>query len=450
MKKTMKVCLVLLALALVSANLFAGGAAEAGSGAGKVSNISFMWWGNETRNAATIKAAESFMKENPDVKVTNMPNPFGGYHDKILVQLANGTAPDLLCYSTEWMTEVGFEKEPLLLDLNTVSDYIDLTSVDPAVLSGGVANGKLLGVPTAISGLSFAYYSNAIDAYMKKTGKSAPPTVGGNWTWEEFLQYGKDFHDAMGDDYFFFEYGGDYSGFDNTFCWILSEIAGAPYLDERCNVTFTEADLKKTFDTLVYMTENGIMPDKDYQVEVLSGVNSRDAILAEGKIGSVLHWTSNIQENSVKANAPLVTMAYPVLGRAENDGVFVRPAQFWSIYTKSKDKIAAARLLDYILNSPTAAMDLTLERGVPATAVGRKTLSDAGILSGSIAEATDYLVASADTGYNWFIRVPTVLNEINNSYVNVLLGKESSANAAKRVHAAIVKITTEMRADFKL
>ncbi|MGH0054145.1 MAG: ABC transporter substrate-binding protein, partial [Sphaerochaetaceae bacterium] len=417
---------------------------------GGTSTISFMWWGNETRNAATINAVESFMGENPDVQVTSMPNPFQGYHDKILVQLANGTAPDLFCYSTEWMSEVGFEQNPLLLDLNTMGEYIDLTSIDSGVLSGGEANGKLLGVPTAISGLSFAYYSNAIDAYTKKTGNPAPPTVGDTWTWAGFLQYGKEFHEAMGDGYYFFEFGGDYSGFDNTFCWILSEIAGSPYLDEKCNVTFSEDELKQTFDTLVYMTENGIMPDADYQVEVLSGVNSRDTILAEGKLGSVLHWTSNIQENTVKAGAPMVTMAYPVLGEPTNDGVFVRPAQFWAIYSRSENKVAAARLLNYIVNSPTAALDLKLERGVPVTEIGRKTLSDAAILSGSISEATDYLVASADAGYNWFIRVPTVLNEINNSYVNVLLGKETSSSAAKRVYASIVKITDELRADYNI
>lgn len=447
-KRVLTSMLLILAASLAFANGQQESSAKAGSK--KDSKISFMWWGNESRNLATIKAAEDFMADNPDVKVENMPNPFDGYHDKIIVQLANGTAADLMCYSTEWMTEVGFEPNPALLDLNMVKDLIDTSGIDAGILSGGSANGKLLGIPTAISGVTISSYDNAMDAYIKKTGAPALPTAGDKWTFDDFIAYGKNFHEAMGPDCYFLDFGGDYSGLNNSFCWALSEIGNGPYLDSKCNVNFTEEDLKKTYELFLEMSKTGVMAPGTKQVEILSGVSTRDADLAAGKYALVLHWTSNIQENSKKSKSEMSVVAYPQLGRPENDGVFTRPAQFWAINAKSKDKEAAARLLNYIMNDPKAIMDLKLERGVPATQIGRDTLAKEGILSGTISDATDYLVKSADAGYNWFIRVPLVLTAIDESYVNVILGKISPAEAAKTAYAQIQKITKELREDNKI
>ena len=445
-----KICLVLaMVLAIALFPVFANGEKEADASNG-VADISFMWWGNETRNAATIKAAEDFMKENPSVKVTPMPNPFNGYHDKILVQLANGTVADIFCYSTEWMTEVGFEDNCPLLDLNTVSEYIDFSGIDENLLKGGMANGRLLGVPTAISGQTISFYKNAIDAYVKKSGDKWPAVEGESWTFDDFLAYGKKFHDVMGENYYFLDFGGDWNGFDSVFTWILSEICNSSYIDEKCEIRFTEKDLEKTFDILLEMTEDGVLPSVDFQTEIFSGVSSRDAYLANGQMGSVFHWTSNIQENSVKSNSELVTAAYPILGREENDGIFVRPAQFWSISAKSKNKVAAAQLMNYILNSPTAASDLALERGVPQTKIGRETLAKEGLLSGTIANATDYLIEEADASYNWFVRIPEVLNEINQTWADVLHSKITAQKGAEKLYENLQKIVGNMRKDYNI
>lgn len=453
MDRMRKVFVLAIILFLSISFVFANGSAEnerTSTDKEEISEISFMWWGNETRNAATIKAGEDFMAENPDVKVSFMPNPYNGYHDKILVQLANGTAADLFCYSTQWMCEAGFAENPVLFDINQVSDYIDISTVDEKLLEGGMAQGKLLGVPTGISGFTFCYYEKAIDAYMKRSGQSHPPEMDGSWTIDDFLAYGRNFHNVMGDDYYFFDFGSDISGLTNFFIYLLSEEAGSLYIDERSEMKFTEKDLKNTMDLLLEMTRTGVMAAAPFQYEMLSGVSNRDRYLVEGKFATVFMWTSNTKENSVKADSELVTMAYPQIGRSENDGVFVRPSQFWSISARSENPVAAAKLLDYILNSPKAAIDLGLERSVPPTETGKKALADAGLLSETIYKGTDNVVEKAGASYNWFIMIPEVINEISNTWVNVLLGKTSSDKGAADLYSKISEITENMRKDNNL
>jgi ABC-type glycerol-3-phosphate transport system substrate-binding protein len=452
MKKKVKGFAVVIMLSLVSSLLFANGTAETKPSAQqgpKTSEISFMWWGNETRNEATMKAGDNFMAENPDVKVTYMPNPYSGYHDKILVQLANGTAADLFCYSTQWMCEAGFAENPVLQDLNALSSYVDFSTVDAKLLKGGMADGKLLGIPTGISGFNVSYYKNAVEDYVKKSGKAFPAAMGKSWTMDDFLAYGKDFHDVMGDGYYFLDVG-DINGFDNLFIYLLSEYAGAFYMDDKSNMTFTEKNLQDTLDLLMTMTNTGVLPTPDFQSEIFSGASSRDKYLEEKKFGSVFQWTSNFVENETKARTDLVIMAYPKLGRAENDGLFVRPAQFWSISANSKNKEAAARLLSYILNSPKAALDLGLERSVPSAETGRKALAEAGMLSGNIYESTNYLCEKADASYNWFIMIPEVMEAINNEWSKVLRGKSTTKDSAARLYAQIDSVTKTMRKDNNL
>jgi ABC-type glycerol-3-phosphate transport system substrate-binding protein len=125
--------------------LYAGGGQAQPQGSVTDSNTaSFMWWGDENRHKATNKAVEEFLKVNPGKTITTLPNPFDGYHDKIIIQLANGTAPDLICYSTEWMSEVGFAPNPVLKDLNEFSSIIDFSTKGQKVLADlGVLTGNV-------------------------------------------------------------------------------------------------------------------------------------------------------------------------------------------------------------------------------------------------------------------------------------------------------------------
>ena len=449
MKKLSVLVLVLVSLFMP---LFAGGAGEKADPSAALAaeyepaEISFMWWGNDTRNAATIAAGDIYMEQNPGESIVYMPNPFDGYHDKIIIQLANGTAPDLFCFSTEWMGEVGFAENPVLLDLNLVSDeYLDTSTIDPNLLAGGGYNGKLFGIPTGVSGWMFGYYKAALDEYVAKTGAPYPPAPGETWTLEEMYEYGKAYHEAMGPTSCLFHTSQELGNF---LVYVLSELNGEFYLDESCHLTFTEDKLLEAFKIVKAFTEAGVLPPPALQVEMYAG--GTDNYLATGAAGGAFMWTSNIAEHEGKVNTSVVPMAYPVIGRPENDGLFIRPAQFWSIKSTSEHPNNAAKLLNFIVNSPDAIRALGLERSVPPTQTGQDVLAEAGMLEGNVYESTAYLMESAGAPYNWFILQTQVIDEIEDYYQEVILDKMTPEEAAPSLMASLEKITAEVRANNNL
>lgn len=446
MKTSTKLASMLLILALTTTSfVFANGASEKKENS--TQNISFMWWGNETRNTATTNAGTDFMATNPEVNISFMPNPYIGYHDKILLQLANGTAPDLFCFSTQWMNEVGLEKNPALLDLTTIKDQLDVSGVDSKLLAGGKGRGKLLGVATGISGWNYSYFENAINSYVAKTGDELPPSIGGEWSMEEFIAYGERFHNTMGEDSFFVAFGDDIGA---LFITILSEIANNFYIDAEGNLMFSEADLLKTCDLFIEMTDKGVLPSPTLQVEFMSGPSSLAEMMQDNKIGSIHQWTSNNAQFEAQSKSKLVTLAYPSLGRSQCDGVFVRPSQFWVINASTKNPEVAVSLLNYILNDPKAIKDLGLERSVPPTTVGRQTLKGEGLLVGNAYDSTNYLIENADATYNWFIMVPEVMSTIKNAYTNMILGKVSDTDTANLMYTNISSIMGEIKSNYDL
>ncbi len=438
MKKKMVIGIAILIIATM-VPVFAAGESETAAS----KPVTFMWWGNETRHAATNAAVDQYMAANPDKKVTTMPNPFDGYHDKIIIQLANGTAPDLFCFSTEWMAEVAYTKDPVLKNLYDLSDYIDLSEFSENLYKGGEINGRLLGLPTGISGWTYTYNINKLQEYVQKTGNPLPPGPGESWTFEEFIQYGKDFHDAMGPSSALIATTKD--SLSHFLVHVLSEIAGAYYVNDQAQMQFTRSDLVETLNLFERMTDVGLLPAGRQQVESLSGTTVTTTNVAAGNWAGWYCWTSNVAENEDTSNSPVGIMAYPSLGRPEADGLFVRPAQFWAISRDSKNAEDAARLLNFIVNDPKSIAELELQRSVPPTEAGQKVLADMGVLSGPAYESTRYLMQSADSKYTPFILVAELTEALRNEYSKFIVGSQTVDKTADSLMSQFDSILSRIR-----
>ena len=409
-----KIISAMAVLVLCTGLVFAGGSSEKAAESG-TPTISFMWWGDDARNQATNQAVADFMAANPGIKVTSMPNPFDGYHDKIIIQLANGTAPDLFCFSTEWLSEVGYEDNPVLLDLYSVTDTLDLSTLSESSAKAGEVNGKLLGIPTGISGWSWYYSLNAMNEYCEKTGEPLPPGVDGSWTIDEFMEFGAKFHDVMGDDIFLFSPSRD--AVSHLMFYILSEYA---------------------------------LPEGTAQVESFAGNTITTTHQTNGTWVGTFDWNSNVVAFSNNTGSEVGIFAYPTIGGEEFNGLFVRPAQFWSISSKSKNVNSAAILLNYILNDPTAALDLGLTRSVPPTAAGQNVLAEAGQLVGPTYDSTQYLQSVAASSYHPFILLTEVKDAVVTEYSKFIIGEQSLDDTTANLMRKIEKAAADTREDMGL
>ena len=436
MRKFTILCAVFLLAGTVG--LFAAGGSQQPSSGGAVqadtNKASFMWWGDEPRHKATQKAVDEFVKVNPSKTITPLPNPFDGYHDKIIIQLSNGTAPDLICFSSEWMAEVGFAKNPVLKDLKELSSSLDFSGLNAALLGGGTINGRLLGIPTGVSGWSINYNKNVLSQFAAKSGKGLPPAPGQTWTVDQFIEYARAFKQTMGPDYALI--GTSVDGLGHILVYTLSEIAGKFYISDKAELLATEQNIVDTFKLFARFTEAGVLPAPNLQVESIGESTVNTTNVASGKWAGFFSWTSNIPQNAVNSSSEISLMAFPVIGRPEHDGLFVRPAQFWSIPNASKNQITAAQLLNFIVNDPKAIAALELQRSVPPTEKGQKVLADLGVLSGPTYESTAYLMQVAASSYSPFILVRELMDTLRNEYTKFITGNNTAEAAGKAVYTS--------------
>lgn len=435
---SIKKILVLFVIFLLTGGILAfaagGGQQTAGGTAQQAdtNTATFMWWGDEPRHKATQLAIDEFTKAFPGKKITPLPTPFDGYHDKIMIQLASGTAPDLVCFSAEWMSEVGFANNPVLKDLKELSSIINTSDFAPALLGGGTINGRLLGIATGISGWSMNYNINVFTEFSKKSGKPLPPKPGESWTMDQFIEYARVFKQTMGPDYCVI--GTNFDGLGHFLVSMLSEIAGKYYVSDKAELQVTEQNLVDTFKLFARFTEAGVLPAPNLQVESLGSPTVSTANVAAGKWAGFWSWTSNIPQNAVDSNSDIGLMAFPILGRPEYDGLFVRPAQFWVIPSASKNQVTAAQLLNFIMNDPRAIKALEVQRSIPPTEKGQKVLADLGILSGPTYEATAYLSKVAAASYSPFILVREIQDIFRDEYTKFITGNQTAEAAGKAVY----------------
>jgi oligogalacturonide transport system substrate-binding protein len=439
--------LVFVVLMTVSFGLYAGGTNQPSGGAGADSNTaSFMWWGDENRHAATQKAIAEFEKANPGKKITALPNPFDGYHDKIIMQLSNNAAPDLFCYSTEWMSEVGYAKNPVLKDLNELSAVIDFSTFNKTLLAGGSVNGKQLGIPTGISGWTFVYDKKIYNEFVGKSGRSLPPAPGEKWTVEDLISYAQAFKQTMGADRALIATADTELAY--FIVYMASERAGKYYVSDRAELQVSEQDIVETFKLFTRFTEAGVLPAPALQVESLGDTTVTDMNHSTGKWVGSFCWTSNIPEFARRHQISVDDvgiMAYPIMGRPEFDGLFIRPAQFWSIASASKNQKTAAELLNFIANDPAAIAALEMQRSVPPTDKGQKVLADLGILIGPVYTSTQYLLQSAGAPYTPFILIPELMDTLRNNYSSFIMGRATAEAAGKAVYNDWQRMLTNIR-----
>ena len=117
----------------ITAEASLGQGAQASENGDSSEEITFCWWGGDSRHEATEKAVEAFMKKYPEIKVTTEYGAWSGWEQKQSLALSSGTAPDLMQINWNWIDNYG-KNGTTFLDLNQFSDIIDLTQFPEEVL----------------------------------------------------------------------------------------------------------------------------------------------------------------------------------------------------------------------------------------------------------------------------------------------------------------------------
>ncbi len=418
MKKSI---ILLLVMSLVTSLLFAGGAGE-GTSSSQASGaeLRFLWWGGDSRHTPTLAALDKYQELNPDVVIEGEYAGWDGYYQKIVTQIAGGTAPDLIQIDQPWIVDlcskgdVFAEIDPNVVDLST----FDMTFVNSLC----TYNGKIIGLPTGTN-----VNTVLVDKEMLKAAGIDPET---EWTWENIITNGKKMN-AYNPEWHLISAGPDHIRF--WFEVYMAQLCGG-VVDNDKNVMFTEAQGTQAFEYFQKWFDNGVVAPLSETSIFYQKINeSPDWI--NGKNALMWVWVSSMQKDM--GERKMETTKLPVMENAVQTGVLVRPSQILVINNASKYKEQAMEFVDWFFNDPEAAVILNQCRGIPSSSVARETLEKEGLLNELFTNATNEGLSQAglpQSKYQMNSEIMQVMQDVIDEFG---YGKLTANEASKKLISSL-------------
>jgi len=391
-----------------------------------VVEISFAWWGDTMRHELYNSIVDLFEAENPDVRVMREPAPWGDYWTRLATQSAGGNSPTVFGMHPQFVSD--YALRGVLMDLSGfVGDgTIETADIAQSVMEGAYINNELTGIPKAVGVQAFGVNRTLLEQF----GLEAPARTE-DWSWSEFEALATDFADATaGEDLFF---SVDHSGDWVYFRWAARQSGGDIYTDDATELGFDEEVLTQWFDFWNRLRDIGATPDAATTVEqgqmawqerrfpagmtAFSAFPANQLTMQQTQIG-----------NEYILDMVRVPQADGETRRAEN---LELPAMSISSTATEAEAKAAARLINFFINSADSLELFQMELGIPANAALVEhilPLLEAPALI--TVEFGESLMEITGAG----VSAPVGAQEIDALFVNVaervMFGELSSADAA--------------------
>ncbi|MGH0053516.1 MAG: ABC transporter substrate-binding protein [Sphaerochaetaceae bacterium] len=424
----MKKTLVLLLIALMAmGTVFATGSKEAAKENGPVT-LRLSWWGGDSRHTPTLAAMDAYMAKNPNVRLEGEYGGWDGYYQKIVTQIAGGTAADIIQIDQPWLAELASKG-----DVFTIIDdsMVDLSQFDAAFLENYCTyEGKLMGLPTGTNVNTFV-----VDTKMLADFGIDPNT---QWTWENIISEGKKVNDQDSSSYF--------SGAtpDILRFWFeiyIAQLAGS-VVDNNKQVAFTQEQGAEAFRYFQrWIDEDIIAPFSQTSLFYQKFQENPDWI--NGNMATAWTWVSSMDKD-IGARENFETRQFPVMEGAVNTGILMRPSQIFVVNNNAENKDEAIKLLDYLFTDPEAIEKLGLARGIPSAAIGRSVLAEKGMITEMAEKATNEGIAQAgdpQSIYQMNSEITQVMQDVIDEFgFGRLTPEEASAKLIKNLEATLASL----------
>ena len=358
-------CMLCLALASASAELKVGSYDPAS--AGNV-ELSFGWWGNQVRDAATKDAMDFFTENYPNVTFNPNAQNWTNYWALMSTYSSNNDLPDLMqqdyAYLQQWV-EAGD-----LLDLTPYveSGALDVSGISQAILDSGKVGDGLYALCAGVNAPALLYNKTLTD--------SMDITVPDNITWEQFEEISRKIYEARGIGVIY----GD--GNSENHITYYARGLGHQALWDANGACITAEEATGYYARLMKGISEGWLFDNN-QIANVEASNIVSHPLVFGATDSSRTWCAFAFSNQLAAFASAAAADNIELGitswasanpQASN---YMKPGQFFSVTTDSKNPDLAVAFLNYLINDPQANIKLRAERGIPANSAVAAEIADA-------------------------------------------------------------------------
>ena len=372
-----------------AASSTASSAAEAASVAGLSSDpvtLTMSWWGGESRHNAYQEALKAFSAEHSTITVNPTFAAWSGWEDTMSTKFAGGVAEDVCQINWNWLYNYSGNGQTFL-DLNSVTDYLDMSQWDDAKLGVcNVANAQQC-VPISMTGRIFYWNMTTFN----KAGITEVPA-----TEDDLFAAGKAFQEKLGDDYYPLHLG----AYDRMILMVfyLESKYGKDWADPTTStLNYTADEIAEGIDFIKSLVDGHvIMPLPTYYGANGDGATHQSNEWITGKIAGIFEWdsaASKYQDALDEENKPGFTVGEEIKFGDYNGG-FSKVSMGMAITKTCKNPAEAATLIEYLWNGDGAAI-MGSECGIPASKAGLATAQAAGKINELVAEANGKVMAFA-------------------------------------------------------
>lgn len=388
MRKTMKQATALTMAAVTALSLTACGggkadapAADSGSAGAESSdgqvNLTFSWWGGDSRHEATEKAIEAFMAKYPNITVTPEYGAWTGWEEKQSLNILGGNAADVMQINWNWI-EAYSNNGANFADLNQYSDVLDLTQFPENAKEQCSVDGKLMAVPVALTGRLFYWNKTTFD----EVGCPIPTDT------ESLLAAGAAFK-AYNEEYYPLALG-EYDRMIFMVYYLESKY-NKPWVENN-QIQYTEAEIQEAMDFITQLEQAHVIPTLATIQGDMADSLDKNAKWIDGKYAGIYEWDSSankfqkaVEESTNKPGQEFVIGDFIKLG--EYQGGFTKISMGLAVAATSEHPKEAAMLINFLLNDPEGVEISSTERGIPCSAEALKILEEKGIGDPLVKEA---------------------------------------------------------------
>ena len=335
--------------------------------------ITFSWWGNDSRHEYTIEAIREFEKLHPEIKVTLEYGDWSGYQDRMAIKMASDTEADVMQINYAWLKQYSPDGNGFL-DLYRQRSYIRLVPFNDAEEKLGTIDGKLNALPISLNAAVFYWNQTLLQSY----GLEIPKT------WDDLFAAAE----KMSPD-------GIYPlEMEPKFFWLIC----ASYVEQQSGrKLFADGELgfgQKEIEEMVAFADRLIQEHVTPRIDDME----RRQIALGGAAGSVT-WISGSEpytDLAAENGYELKVGDYLTMENAKRSGWYYKPAMLYAISATSRYPREAAMLLDFLLSSDTMAVKQKLEKGVPISNLAREALEKNNLLEGFTYDGFEKLETAMD------------------------------------------------------
>ena len=348
-------------------------------------SMTISWWGGDSRHEAYQNAIKEFESEHDNITIEPTFAAWSGWEEKMAAAFIAGNAQDVCQVNWNWLYNYSADGSKFV-DLNTTTNFLDLTQFDQAALDAcTVANAQQC-VPVSMTGRIFFWNMTTFN----KAGITEVPK-----TLDDLKAAGKAFQEKLGNDYYPMHLG----AYDRMILMVfyLESKYGKDWADPTTStLNYSEDEIVEGLNFIKSLVDDHVMMNlKDYYSANSDTATHQSNEWITGKIAGIFEWDSAASKYSSAlddSNKDGFTVGEEIKF-GDNNGGFSKVSMGLAITKTCKNVAEAATLINFLLNEEKGASIMGSECGIPASKAGLAAAQAAGAVKDLVADANSKVMA---------------------------------------------------------